>query len=162
MAAAPVVIFEDLQCPDSAAFDRMLRETLLPRYGAKVAWEHRDFPLPKHSWARQAAIAARFFSEMDRQLGLDFRTHMLTESKAADFTGRLAEFTRVRSLDLAKATAALSDTRLAGLVEKDYQSGLARGVAKTPTIFVGAEPFIETFSVDEISAAIDRAVAAAA
>src|SRR4051794_34677063 len=102
MAAASVVIFEDLQCPDSAAFDRMLRETLAPRYGTKVSWEHRDFPLPKHSWARQAAIAARYFSETDRQLGLHFRTHMLAEPKAPDFTGRLAEFTRARSLDLAK------------------------------------------------------------
>src|SRR4051812_9787263 len=109
MAAPSVVIFEDLQCPDSAAFDRMLRETLAPRYGAKVAWEHRDFPLPKHSWARQAAIVARYFSEIDPHLGLDFRTHMLAKPKAPDFAERLAQFTRARSLDLAKASAALSD-----------------------------------------------------
>ncbi|NWF85183.1 MAG: thioredoxin domain-containing protein, partial [Bryobacteraceae bacterium] len=46
-----VVIYEDLQCSDCAAFRKMLDEKLLPRYGSKVAFEHRDFPLAKHSWA---------------------------------------------------------------------------------------------------------------
>ena len=52
------VIYEDLQCPDCAAFERMLNEKLLPQYGGKVAFIHRDFPLAKHAWARRAAIAA--------------------------------------------------------------------------------------------------------
>jgi protein-disulfide isomerase len=162
MPAVPAVIFEDLQCPDSAAFDRMLRESLLPRYGNRVSWEHRDFPLPKHSWARQAAIIARYFSELDPQLGLDFRSHMLADPKAPDFPLRLAGFTRARSLVTSEAAAALSDGRLAALVDKDYRDGLAQGVAKTPTVFVGNETFSETFSVAEISLAIDQAIAAAA
>ena len=53
-----VVIFEDLQCPDCAVFRKMLDEKLLPKYKATVAFEHHDFPLAKHSWARQAAVAA--------------------------------------------------------------------------------------------------------
>ncbi|HPQ16423.1 MAG TPA: thioredoxin domain-containing protein, partial [Bryobacteraceae bacterium] len=63
-----VVIYEDLQCPDCANFRRMLDEKLLPKYAATVAFEHRDFPLPKHSWARKAAIASRFFQEIDAAL----------------------------------------------------------------------------------------------
>ena len=54
-----VIIYEDLQCPDCADFRRMLDTQLLPRFAAKVAFEHRDFPLAKHAWARKAAIAAR-------------------------------------------------------------------------------------------------------
>jgi protein-disulfide isomerase len=41
------------------------------------------------------------------------------------------------------------------MVEKDYQDGVARGVSKTPTVFVNGRPFIETFTVEEISKAID-------
>jgi protein-disulfide isomerase len=162
MPSVLAVVFEDLQCSDSAVFERMLRESLLPRYGDRVSWQHRDFPLPNHSWARQAAIAARYFSELDPQLGLDFRSHMLEDPKAPDFALRLAEFTRARSLVTSKAAAALSDGRLAELVDQDYRDGLARGVAKTPTVFVGNKPFIETFSLAEISLAIDQAIAAAA
>ena len=40
-----------------AAFRRMLDEKLLPKYGDEVAFVHRDFPLAKHAWARQAAAA---------------------------------------------------------------------------------------------------------
>jgi len=56
-----VVAYEDLQCPDCAVYRRMMDERLLPAYRDKVAFEHRDFPLPRHTWARKAAIAARFF-----------------------------------------------------------------------------------------------------
>jgi len=55
-----VLIFEDMQCPDCADFRRMLDERLLPNYATRVTFEHRDFPLAKHAWARKAAIAARF------------------------------------------------------------------------------------------------------
>ena len=51
-----VLIYEDLQCPDCAEFRRMMDEKILPRYGERVAFIHRDFPLAKHAWARKAAI----------------------------------------------------------------------------------------------------------
>jgi protein-disulfide isomerase len=68
-----VLIYEDLQCPDCATFRKMLDEKLLPKYKGKVAFEHRDFPLAKHSWARQGAIAARFFFEQNPETGFEFR-----------------------------------------------------------------------------------------
>ena len=46
----------------------------------------------------------------------------------------------------------------AGAVERDYQDGVARGVAKTPTVFVAGKPFIETFTLEEISKAIEQAI----
>ena len=44
------------------------------------------------------------------------------------------------------------------LVEDDYQEGIARGVSKTPTVFVNGEPFVETFKADEIAKAIQTAL----
>jgi len=164
--AAPVrvLIYEDLQCSDCAVFRRMLDEKLLPRYGARVAFEHRDFPLAKHAWARKAAIAARFFQERSAQLAVAFRRHALAsrrEITATNFDERLAAFARQNGVDASKALAALQDERLAALVEKDVQEGVARGVAKTPTVFVDGVPFIETFTFEELSKALDAAVAAA-
>jgi len=54
-----VLIYEDLQCPDCAAFRRMMDDKILPRYGTRVAFVHRDFPLAKHAWARRAAPGMR-------------------------------------------------------------------------------------------------------
>src|SRR5438445_3449083 len=68
-----VLIYEDLQCSDCADFRRMMDEKILPRYADKAAFIHRDFPLAKHAWARKAAIAARYFSEITPELGLAYR-----------------------------------------------------------------------------------------
>src|SRR5512141_530537 len=68
-----VLIFEDLQCPDCADFRKMLDEKLLPRYAGRVAFIHRDFPLARHAWARQAALASRYFATIKPELAVEFR-----------------------------------------------------------------------------------------
>lgn len=156
-----VIIYEDLQCPDCAVFREMMDKQILPRFGDKIAFEHRDFPLAKHAWARKAAIAARFFFEVRPELGLEYRRFAFTNRRqitADNFNERLAAFAKQHGVDPAKAAAALSDARLADLVEKDYQEGVARGIARTPTVLVDDEPFIETFTFEEISKSLERAV----
>lgn len=157
-----VLIYEDLQCPDCAAFRRMMDEQILPRYAGQVAFVHRDFPLAKHAWARKAAIAARYFDEVKPELGLAFRHHIMAgirETTPENFSSRLSDFAKKNGVDSAGAVAALDDPRLAALVEKDFQDGVARGVSKTPTVFVNGKPFIEHFAFEDISKAIDDALA---
>jgi protein-disulfide isomerase len=159
-----VRVYEDLQCPDCAVFRAMLDEQLLPRYAATVRFEHRDFPLAKHAWARKAAIAARFFEEAKPGLGLSYRKYAMANLRqitADGFNESLSQFAKDHGLDGAAAVAALSDARLAGLVEQDYQDGVARGIAKTPTVLVNGRPFIETFLFEDVAKAIDEELAAA-
>lgn len=157
-----VIVYEDLQCPDCADFRVMLDDKLLPRFADKVRFEHRDFPLAKHAWARKAAIAARFFDEAKPGLGLAYRKYSLAnlrEITAENFDQRLAQFAKDHGTDPEKAAAALNDARLAALVEKDYQEGVARGIAHTPTVLVNGRPFIETFPVEDVARAIDEELA---
>jgi protein-disulfide isomerase len=159
-----VVIYEDLQCPDCAAFRRMMDEKILPQYGAKVAFVHRDFPLAKHAWARQAAIAARFFAEKKPEAALEYRRYTLAGIPVTDtntFSVRLASFAQAHGVDQAAAIAALNDARYAQLVEKDYQEGVARGVVHTPTVFVNGKAYVETFTFEEFSKGLDEALAQA-
>jgi len=157
-----VLIYEDLQCPDCAEFRRMMDEKILPRYGERVAFIHRDFPLAKHAWARKAAIAARYFTGVKPELGLAYRRHIMAtihETRADDFNDKLSAFARDNGVDPAQAVAALDDKALAALVERDFQDGVARGVAKTPTVFVSGKPFIEHFSFEDLSQSIEDALA---
>jgi protein-disulfide isomerase len=157
-----VIIYEDLQCPDCADFRVMLDEKLLPRFADKVRFEHRDFPLAKHAWARKAAIAARFFEETKPGLGLTYRKYSLAnlrEITTENFDQRLSQFAKDHGADPLRAAAALNDARLAALVEKDYQEGVARGVAHTPTVLVNGRPFIETFPAEDVAKAIDEELA---
>jgi protein-disulfide isomerase len=162
-SAVRVVIYEDLQCPDCADFRVMLDEKLLPRYAATVRFEHRDFPLAKHAWARKAAIAAHFFEENQPGLGLAYRKYSLMnlrEITADNFNDRLFQFAKDHGVDPSKAVASLADARLAALVEEDYQDGVARGIAHTPTVLVNGRPFVETFAVEDVAKAIDTELAA--
>lgn len=157
-----VIIYEDLACSDSATFRTMLDTRILPKYADRVAFEHRDFPLAKHPWARKAAIAARYFGSQSPELDLAFRRYALEYLRAINinnFEAWLTRFANGQKLDPAKALVALDDKQLADAVERDYQEGIARGIAKTPTALVNGTPFIESFSYEEISRAIDAELA---
>jgi protein-disulfide isomerase len=157
-----VLIYEDLQCSDCAVFRQILDQHLLPKYGDRVAFEHKEFPLERHLWARKAAIAARYFGEIKPELGTEFRRYAFANLEAItpeNFNEKLAEFARKHKQDPSKATAALDDKRLAGLVQEDYEEGVARGVSRTPTIFVNGETFVEPSTPDDISKALDQSLA---
>lgn len=162
-ARVRVLVYEDLECSDCAVFREMMDQKLLARYGANVAFEHRDFPLPKHAWARPAAVAARYFERENPKLAVEFRRVTLAGQKAitAETLGQhVAQFARQFGSDPIKAVDAMKDPALNKLVEDDFQEGLARGVTKTPTVFVEGQPFVETFTLAEISQGIDAALKA--
>lgn len=156
-----VVIYEDLQCSDCAAFRKMLDEKLLPRYGSKAAFEHRDFPLAKHSWARRAAVAGRHFATISPAISIAWRRETMARQrtiKPETFEGWVREFAARNKLDAALAVASLNDPALAAAVEAEFQEGVARGIVRTPTALVNGAPFIETFTFEEISQGIDHAL----
>jgi protein-disulfide isomerase len=159
-----VIIYEDLQCADCAAFRRMMDAMLLSRYSAKVAFVHHDFPIPRHAWARKAAVAGRFFAAHASETGLAWRQYIMAaipETNSSNFETKLSGFVARHSLDPGQAVAALTESRYTEPVERDYAEGVARGVSRTPTVFVNGKPFVETFSFDEIAKAIDDALAKA-
>ena len=163
-SAVRVVIYEDLQCPDCATFRKMLDEQLLPKYLDTVTFEHRDFPLAKHSWARKGAIVGRHFEQTKAGLGLAWRKYALEHLVAINsdnFITRVRDFAKDNGVDPDEAVASLADKTFADAVESDFQEGVARGIAHTPTIFVNGQPFIERFSFQEVAKTIDAELIAA-
>ena len=159
-----VIAYEDLQCGDCAAYRLMLDEKLLPKYASSVAFEHREFPLPKHTWARQAAVAALYFGSVKPELGAAFRRFCLSNISTITpeaFSQAVRDFAQRNGADAVQAVAALQNPALQKQVEDEYREGVARGISRTPTVFVNGDPFVETFTFDEISKSIDAALAAA-
>jgi protein-disulfide isomerase len=164
-APVRIIVYEDLACGDCHNFREMLDRKILPKYGARVAVEHRDFPLTKHPWARPAALAARHFEKENPKLALEFRRVTLAQRKSITvetLPQHVAQFARQFGSDPIQAVEALKSASLNTLVENDFQEGLARGVVKTPSVFVDGEPFIEIFTFDEIASGIDAALKAVA
>jgi protein-disulfide isomerase len=162
-SAVRVIIYEDLQCPDCANFRQMMDKDLLPKYKTTVAFEHRDFPLPKHNWARRASVAAKYFQTLSPDVAIEFRRSTMAKQEQitdATFNEYLGNFAKTHKVDPAKAIAALDDPALIAEVEKGYREGIARGIAHTPTVLVNGEPFIEEFPVADVIKTIDRELAA--
>jgi protein-disulfide isomerase len=157
-----VLIYEDLQCSDCARFRVLMDEKILPRYGSRVAFIHRDFPLGKHDWAVPAAIAARWVYEQSNELGIIVRREMLSEQDSINSHNLkpwLVDFAYRNHLDPKGIVDSLSDRRLGALVDQDRQSAVARGVSRAPTVFVGGQPFVETIIYDDLARALDEALA---
>ena len=153
-----VLIYEDLQCPDCQNLRTLLDTKVLPRYGKRVAFIHRDFPLGKHDWARAAAVAARWVYSQDPELGITFRREIMAEQDhitIANLRPWLLEFAARNKLDQKAMLNALSDQRLIAMVDQDYQAGIARGVSHTPTVLVGGEKIVETVLYEDLARALD-------
>lgn len=153
-----VMIYEDLQCGDCLALRTLLDQKLLPKYGTRVAFVHRDFPLPKHEWAREAALVNRWLTLRDRVLATRYQREIMAEQlslkgNALDHWLRL--FAVRNKLDAEAMVAATRDPQLIGYLEQDRQAAMARGVTKTPTVYVGNQAFVETIVYEEVARALD-------
>lgn len=156
-AAVRVVAYEDLQCPDCATWRRMLDETLLPELGDRVAFVSKDFALPKHNWAEYAAMISRRLAAHDSRAAIDFRRYCFThiaDINLENLPDRAAEFARARGFPSGDAVLAMGNDDLRAAVQADYAEGQARGVVKTPTVFVNDVSFVETFTAAEVRDAI--------
>jgi protein-disulfide isomerase len=157
-----VLIYEDLQCGDCLNFRLLLDAKLLPKYGTRVAFVHRDFPLAKHEWARPAAIAARWVQEQNHGLAIVFRREIMSEQQhitAANLKPWIVEFAVRNDLDPKGMLHSLEDPRLNAMVDQDYQGGVARGLARTPTVIVGGQKLVETIIYEDVARALDTELA---
>lgn len=129
-----VEIFEDLQCPDCTRLQHMLEEKLIPVLGDEAEFVRRDFPLVKHPEAMSLAAEAQHLRA--------------TEGRTAEW-----EWRKKCLLSLGRVHAPVAG-RDHGGVDADLADAHARGVAKTPTVFVGNHVLVEHFTADELIAAI--------
>ena len=157
-----VVIYEDLQCGDCLNFRLLLDGKLLPKYGTRVAFVHRDFPLAKHDWARPAAIASRWVQEQSPALAVVFRREIMSEQNhitTANLKPWIVEFAVRNDLDPKGMLHSLEDPHLNAMVDQDYQGGVARGLTRTPTVIVGGQKLVETIIYEDVARALDTELA---
>jgi protein-disulfide isomerase len=152
-ADAPVTIVEytDYQCP----FCQKAQETvdaMLERYGTKVRFVHRDYPLDMHPHARPAAAAAHCAGDQGRFW--EYRRSLLMQAGDlgdADLHSRAASL----KLDTATFKTCLASQRHDEEVQKSLAEGIALGVNGTPTFFVNGRFMTGAPSVDAFADVIE-------
>ncbi|HEY1986207.1 MAG TPA: thioredoxin domain-containing protein [Terracidiphilus sp.] len=158
-----IVEWEDMECPDCARANPLLREAA-NKYG--IPWVRHDFPLPFHAWSFNAAVNARWFDTKNKKLGDDYRDAVFAAQVSITSPDALAQFTQKFAQDHGVAFPFAVDPqgKLAAEVKTDYALGQRVGIEHTPTIWVvtanskGA-PFVEVVDRSKLYQLIDQAIA---
>jgi protein-disulfide isomerase len=163
-ARVAIVEFEDMECPDCARANPLLKEAS-EKY--KIPWVRHDFPLPQHAWSFQAAVNARWFDQKaGKKVGDEYRDEIFANQPSfGDDLGRMNEFTQKFAADRKIAFPFNVDPqgKLAADVKADYALGQRIGIEHTPTIWVvtaqskGA-PFVEVVDRSKLYQLIDQAM----
>ena len=163
-ASAPVTIveFSDFQCPFCKNFDDSLKN--LGAYEPMVRIVFKEFPLPSHSWSRQAALAAICADRQGEEAFWKLHDFFFANQGALsehNFDERLTSF-------LATSDSGIPDTnRLQGcLAGREAESTLLRDqllaqryhVEETPAVFINGRRTVGFRNAEELRAAVRQIV----
>jgi protein-disulfide isomerase len=162
-ARVAIVEFEDLECPDCARANPLLKEAT-GKY--KIPWVRHDFPLPFHNWSFTAAVNARWFDLKGKALGDEYRDAVFANQPSITSPEILRDFTDkfAQTRGIAVPFAIDPQGKLAAEVKADYALGQRIGIEHTPTLWVvtasskGA-PFVEVVDRNKLYQLIDQAIA---
>ena len=161
-ARVAIVEWEDLECPDCAHANPMLKDAAEQYH---IAWVRHDFPLPFHTWSFEAAVDARWFDSHSKRLGDTFRDALFaaqpTIHSEEDLRAFAGQFAGQHGLKLPAEVD--PQGRLADLVKADYALGQSVGIQHTPTIWVvtskaSGTPFVEVVDRSRLDALIEQAL----
>jgi protein-disulfide isomerase len=162
-AKVAIIEFEDLECPDCAAANPVLKKAAEQYH---IPWIRHDFPLPQHNWSFQAAVNARCFDTKSKTLGNDYRDSIFANQPSIETPAQLQAFTQkfAQAHGVALPFAIDPMGKLASEVKADYALGQRIGIEHTPTIWIvtdgkNAPPFIEIVDRSKLYQIIDQALA---
>lgn len=163
-ARVAIVEFEDMECPDCARANPVLKEAAEKYH---IPWVRHDFPLPFHTWSFDAAVSARWFDTRSKALGDQYRDAVFAAQPNILSQDDLHKFTLKFAQDHKLAFPFVVDPqgRLAQLVKADYALGQSVGIQHTPTIWVvtnrtSGTPFVEVIDRSRLFTMIEEALAA--
>jgi protein-disulfide isomerase len=162
-ARVAIIEFEDMECPDCAHANPLLREAAA-QY--KIPWVRHDFPLSFHVWSFQAAVNARWFDSKSKKLGDDYRDSVFLAQPGITTLDALRQFTEkfAQAHNTALPFAIDPQGKLTAEVKADYALGQRVGIEHTPTIWVATRqskgaPFVEVVDRTKLFQLIDQALA---
>ncbi|MFC1790475.1 DsbA family protein, partial [Patescibacteria group bacterium] len=150
---APVTIveFSEYQCPFCKRYVDEAYSQIWEKYGDKIRYIFRDYPLPFHQFAQKTAEAARCAGDQDQYWDyhdiLFAKNSQWSSATETAIDSVLSGFAREVGLDVNQFDSCLSSGSHTAAVTADLELGKKVGVSGTPSFFingkmlVGAQPF---------------------
>ena len=150
-AKVAIAVFADLQTPECASAYPLIREAAEAH---KVPVMLYDFPLPRHNWAFDAAVWARYFGTQDTRtlkVGNEFRRFIYSNQNQIS-RENLAQWVQKFAAEhnVALPAAKDPDGKLAEKVRADFALGQRIGVEHPPTIWVISNSGVSQPIVEEL------------
>jgi protein-disulfide isomerase len=156
-AKVTVVEFSDFQCPFCSRAANAV-EQLRTKYGDKVHFVFRQFPLSFHQNAHTAAEASMAAKAQGKFW--EFHDKLFANQQKLD-RASLEGFAKEVGLDVAKFKKALDDKTYAPAVDAEQKLGEEVAVDGTPTMFLNGSRIPNPTDYDAITKQIDAAIKAA-
>ncbi|HEY6154745.1 MAG TPA: thioredoxin domain-containing protein [Candidatus Udaeobacter sp.] len=159
---APVTLeeFGDFQCPPCGQFAGFVEE-LLKEYDSRLRIVFRNFPLPGHEHAREAALAAEaagFQGKFWEMYDTLYREQS-NWSKAPNTRELFESYAGALGLNVDQFKKDMDGEKAKERVDSDHALGDSLGVKVTPTLFINKHPVEpEQKNPEGVRAAINAAL----
>ena len=150
---APVVIvqFSDYQCPVCREMHTTVHK-IREAYAGKVRWVFKDFPLVKHTFAHEAAEAARCAAEQNKFWEYQDAIYAVREELNRD---QLIKVARDLGLDAERFKQCLESGKYKAAVDKDIEEGKKTGVSSIPALVINGKIVVGGYSFEHFKGIID-------
>jgi protein-disulfide isomerase len=151
-AKVQIVEFSDFQCPYCAKAAEVVQQ-VKQKYGDRVRFVFRQFPLGMHPRAREAAEAALAAGGQ----GKFWELHdLLFKNQQQLGRANLEEHAKTAGLDVAAFKKALDEHKYGSVVDADMKLGADAQVNGTPTMFVNGARVSNPASFEAVSEMIEN------
>lgn len=136
-ALVTLVEFSDLECPHCKLAQPVIEKLVSESPNAKLIYQ--PFPLPIHSWAKQAAAYAECVREQDETAVWKFSDSVYAAQAEITDANATEKFTGLASsagADAAKVAACAVKPETMAKVQHSIDLGLSIGVYATPTLYI--------------------------
>ncbi len=152
---APVTLVEfgDFECPDCGDAYPIVKE-VQKRLGNRLRFVYRHYPLPQHPHAEHAAETA----EAAGAQGKFWEMHdYLFEHQRALNDANLLKGAQALHLDTSRFESEMEQGIYTSQVAEDVESGDLSGVAGTPTFFINGQMHTDSYDLQTLLAALEKA-----
>lgn len=168
-AKVVAVNYDDFECPFCARMHQTLFPEIFKEYGESVLFIYKDYPLEEiHPWAVHAAVDANCLAAQNNDAYWDFADYLHANQHAIGTEkGRDAQNTALdklatlqggkHNLDGAKLQSCIK-TQSDAAVRASMHEADDLGVNATPTLFVNGQKLDGAVPINELRAALDRAL----
>lgn len=162
-AKVAIISFEDFQCPDCGRAHPLLVE-MAKKYDIPLV--RRDFPLPQHPYAMEAAIINRYLESKNPKIASEYRDAVYAnqpqfgETSDEAFRQWVVPWAASKGVPLPFVVDPTG--KFAAEIHVDQDLGRRINIDHTPTIYIvtsnrSAEPFVEVVDRAQLSQMIEDA-----